>query len=112
MGIFGIVLMIAVPTWLKQRELARGTACQENLKKIDSSKEQYALETNTSNGSTVSWDVLVKPDRTGYLQATPQCPANGSYTLNPIGQEPVCSYNGQEVYSRKQYKHMLDPVDG
>ena len=56
MAVIAIVVAIATPTWLRQRELSRGRACQENLLKINGAKEQYALEFKVVNGSAVDMD--------------------------------------------------------
>ncbi len=47
-AIIGIIIAIAVPAFLRARENARGRACQENLSKIDGSKEMWALEEKKS----------------------------------------------------------------
>jgi type II secretion system protein G len=95
-AIIGIIIAIAVPAFLRARENSRGRACQENLSKIDGAKEQYALEFNLSNGSSVSMADLINPPNTtaagqGYLKRTPVCPSGGSYTENVIGTDPECS---------------------
>ena len=90
-AIIGILISIAVPSFLRARENARGRACQENLAKIDGSKEQWALENNQSNGATVAWSDLVQSNRTGYLRATPICPSSGTYTIAVVGSDPTCS---------------------
>lgn len=95
MAVIAIVVAIATPTWLRQRELSRGRACQENLLKIDGAKEQYALEFKAKNGSTVTMDdIVVPPGSTagqGYMRATPLCPSSGTYVLNLIGASPECT---------------------
>ncbi len=92
-AIIGILLAIAVPSFMRARETARLRACQENLQKIDSAKEQWALENNASNGSP-SPDVadFVGPDK--YIKKMPVCPSGGSYVPNPIGTDPTCTYHG------------------
>jgi len=90
-AIIGILITIAVPGFLRARENARGRACQENLAKIDGSKEQYALENNLSNGSACDMSNLVLANRTGYMRSTPACPSGGSYTVAVIGTDPSCS---------------------
>ena len=95
MAVIAIVVAIATPTWLRQRELSRGRACQENLLKINGAKEQYALEFKVVNGATVDMDdIVVPPGSTagqGYLKAPPLCPSSGSYVLNVIGANPECT---------------------
>ncbi len=97
LAIIAIIVAIAAPTWIRQRENARGVACQENLAKIAHAKEQYAMEFRLSNGGNLVYpDDLVNPPGTtgpnqGFLKVVPRCPADGSYTANPIGVHPTCS---------------------
>ena len=93
-AIIGILLAIAIPSFMRARETARAKACQENLQKIDSAKEQWALETNKSNGYVLDITFLedeevVGPE--GYIKKKPICPAGGEYTVNVIGVDPECS---------------------
>ena len=96
-AVIAIVVAIATPTWLRQREISRGRGCQENLYKIDGAKEQYALEYRASNGTTVDMSQLMTPPNAtagageGYLKAVPSCFANGTYTVNAVGAAPTCS---------------------
>lgn len=97
LAIIAILVAIAAPTWIRQRENARGVACQENLAKISQAKEQYAMEFHVPNGGTIVYpgDLLNPPGSTGanqgYLKVVPHCPADGVYTANPIGVDPTCS---------------------
>lgn len=95
-GIITIIVAIAMPTWMRQREITRAKACQENLMSIRNAKEVYALDFKLSNGFEVSgMDVLMKPGTAtsgqGYLKAVPECQSGGTYEINPIGEDPVCS---------------------
>ena len=107
-AIIGIIIAIAVPAFLRARENSRGRACQENLSKIDGSKEQYALEFNLSNGSTVTMDNLLTPGSAasgqGYLKKTPICPSSGTYTTNIIGTDPTCSYTADPAFEQHVMK--------
>jgi len=96
--IISIIVMIAVPSWMRQRETARSRACQENLTKIDAAKELYAMENNLSNGTPVEMDDLVAQDD-GYLKREPVCPAGGEYLVQPIGTAPSCTYYGKEKFN-------------
>ncbi|MBA2671341.1 MAG: hypothetical protein H0U67_13290 [Gemmatimonadetes bacterium] len=73
--------------------------CQVNLSKIDGSKEQLALEYRLQNGTEVTWINLLDPAATGklgsgYLRAKLKCPSGGTYSLKPIGKDPLCSHAG------------------
>ncbi len=91
-AIIGIIIAIAVPAFLRAREQSRGTACQENLAKIDGAVEQYALENKLGQGESVTVADLVGV--TGYLKKDPECPAGGAYdTEVSIGTDPTCDYS-------------------
>jgi prepilin-type N-terminal cleavage/methylation domain-containing protein len=105
-AIIGIIIAIAVPAFLRARENSRGQACQENLTKVDGAKEQYSIEGKVGNGDACDFDALITPNiippggtasvqaavGEGYLRATPNCPAGGTYTVNVIGTAPTCDY--------------------
>lgn len=99
LGIIGIILMIAIPGWIRQREASRGVACQENLTKIEYAKEMYAFEYKLRGGHDVDMSDLWEEDGTGYLKYAPDCPAGGIYTANPISAKPSCTYYGHELFS-------------
>ena len=92
-AIIGIVIAIAVPGFIKARSQSRIKSCQENLTKIDGSKEQYALEQNVSPGASVTWADLVDQSGGGggYLKTEPNEPSGFAYTINSIGTDPTCS---------------------
>jgi len=93
-AIIGILIAIAVPGFLRARENSRGRACQENLTKIDGAKEQWALEFKHSNGTVLGADFLIDQNvfgKNGYVKKTPYCPSSGTYTVNNVGDDPVCS---------------------
>lgn len=97
LAIMSIVVAIAAPTWLRQREQSRARACQENLTKIDGALTVYATEFRLSNGASINFpDDLIDPNSTGntnqgYLRGEPKCPTNGSYTVTKVGVVPECS---------------------
>ena len=88
--IIGILMAIAVPNFIQARTTSRTNACIANLKQIDSGKEQYAMENKLDTGATVTWANLVPT----YLKSQPSCPAGGTYTINVVGTNPVCSTAG------------------
>lgn len=99
-GIIGILLLIAIPGWLRQREQSRGIACQENLTKIEHAKEMYIFDHNLTKGaSVVIEDLYEENDNTGYLKKRPICPAGGTYNANEVDSPPTCSYNGFEIFA-------------
>lgn len=97
-AIIGIIIAIAVPAFLRARENSRGTACQENLSKIDGAKESYAMEFRLANGAACDFPQLINPNGAatgeGYLKAQPQCPSGGAYFVASIGAPPQCTIGG------------------
>jgi type II secretory pathway pseudopilin PulG len=95
-GLLSFLIAIAVPTFYRARELSRMRSCQENLHKTDGAKEQYALERNAAPGTVIGWSDLVGV--TSYLRKTPACPGSGTYSINPIGENPSCSLSAASEF--------------
>ncbi len=89
----GMGIAIAVPSFLRAREISRRNACQENQSRIDGAKQQWALESNQDASATPKWSDLV--GEASYLSRSPVCPSNGDYTIGAVGEDPSCSLSGQ-----------------
>ena len=90
--IIGIIVSIAVPNFIQARHSARQSSCINNMKEIESAKEQWAMDQKKSNGDIADFTDLV--GATLYLKSTPSCPSAGNYTVNPIGSVPQCDVSG------------------
>ena len=94
--IIGILLAIAVPNFMKARESSRTKACVANLKQIDASIEQWAMD-NKKAGT----DAVTIADLTGgaepYLTTAPSCPSGGAYTVTTVNANPTCSIGGTHL---------------
>ena len=88
-AIIGLLAAIAVPNFVKAREVAQRTGCISNLKAIEGAKGTWALETRHGGTDVPADDDLFGPGR--FLAAKPGCPGNGNYTLNPVDTKPACS---------------------
>jgi len=86
----GMMAAIAIPSFVKARSTAQQNSCINNLRMIDSAKEQWAMAENKADGDPVDEAGIAAYLRDGI----PTCPQGGTYTLNPIGQEPTCSHPG------------------
>jgi len=86
--ILGVLVTIAVPSWMNARARAQARTCSANLRQIHQAKEMYALANRLQNGAPVQMSDLVPQ----YLQAEPFCPAGvgAAYTVNPVGTDPTC----------------------
>ncbi len=86
--IIGVLVTLALPSWMGARARAQARTCVANLRQIQQAKEAYALVTRARNGTPVSMNDLVPT----YLQEEPRCPAAGGapYTVGAIGSPPTC----------------------
>jgi general secretion pathway protein G len=86
--IIGILVSLALPSWMNARARAQTRICVANLRQIHQAKEMYALATRAQTGDAVSMSDLVPQ----YLDHEPFCPAGGgaAYIVNAIGTPPEC----------------------
>ena len=90
--IIALLLSIAVPQWNRSRERTRRISCLTNLKSIDDAKSVIAIQEHLKNGDEVTEEELVPAFLKG--NSFPDCPSGGTYTIQPIGEEPECSIHG------------------
>jgi cell division protein FtsB len=69
-------------------------ACINNLRLIDGSKQQWALEQRKQIADTPTWDDLRPYLGHGPNGDLPTCPAQGAYTIGTVGEKPTCSIAG------------------
>src|SRR6476646_4939530 len=72
-ALIGVLASIAIPNYIRAREQARRVTCIENLKVIDNSIQQWALDTHKQSGTPVS-SVDIQP----YIKNLPVCPSGGA----------------------------------
>ena len=95
-AIIGLLAAIAIPNFVKARTTSQQNACINNLRLIDSSKQQWALEQKKqSTDSPAGTDLQPYLGRgaSGELPTCPVDPQNAfssSYTANNVGVPPVC----------------------
>src|SRR5438128_7692282 len=98
-AIIGLLAAIAIPNFVRARTTAQQNACINNLRQIDSAKQQWALETRqATNATPVISDIAPYLGRAGtvaIVTATVVCPAGGqtatfasSYTINSVSTSP------------------------
>lgn len=109
-AIIGVILAIAIPGFMRAREVSRATSCQENLIKIEGAVDSYALEYDLADGVTLSegWSSLVA--KTLYIKKTPRCRGGGTYVnAFTIGTPPSCTYVPPGWFDTRGeiYKHTI-----
>jgi prepilin-type N-terminal cleavage/methylation domain-containing protein len=88
-AIIGLLAAIAIPNFVKARTYSQKSGCIENLRQISSAKTTWALETRRNLGDTPNDSDLFGP--INYIRNKPDCPASGSYSLQPVDTKPTCT---------------------
>jgi prepilin-type N-terminal cleavage/methylation domain-containing protein len=90
--IIGILLAIAVPSFMNARERSRANACRANLRQIQAAKEQWAMANNQGpNAERLLQDPAARTDS---CSSWPVCPSGGTYTIGNMSTNPTCSIGG------------------
>ncbi len=96
-AIIGLLAAIAIPNFVRARTTAQQNACINNLRQIDSAKQQWALETRqATNAAPAKSDIDPYLGRSGNASNV-LCPAGGitatftsSYTIKSVSEAPEC----------------------
>jgi prepilin-type N-terminal cleavage/methylation domain-containing protein len=95
-AIIGLLAAIAIPNFVKARTTSQMNACINNLRLIDSSKQQWAVEQKQQSTATPAGSDLQPYLGRGSNGELPTCPIDPqnafstSYTPNNVGVPPVC----------------------
>src|SRR5271166_539435 len=95
-AIIGLLAAIAIPNFVRARTTSQMNACINNLRLIDSSKQQWALEQRQQNSSVPQGTDLQPYLGRGSGGELPTCPVDPqnafstSYTPGNIGTKPAC----------------------
>jgi prepilin-type N-terminal cleavage/methylation domain-containing protein len=85
-AIIGLLAAIAIPSFMKSRTTSQKNACLNNLRQIDSAKEQWAMEKEKSTG-----DAVTDSEVEAYMKdGRPNCPSGGTYTFGVVGTAADC----------------------
>ena len=95
-AIIGLLAAIAIPNFIKARTTSQQNACINNLRLIDSSKQQWALEQRKVSTDTPQGTDLQPYLGRGGNGELPTCPVDTTYTFansysaNNVGTPPAC----------------------
>jgi len=97
--IIGILLAIAIPNFMRAREVSRAKSCIANLKQIQTAKEQWAMDFKQADASTPADMTCLTTDdaanlKGAYIKAAPSCPSGGNYSILAVNTVPTCDYAG------------------
>jgi prepilin-type N-terminal cleavage/methylation domain-containing protein len=106
--IITVLIGIAVPQFLRAREVSRARGCVKNLRVITIAKEQYAMDNHLAAGATMpALSLLCGAGTTSYIKGSgPICQSSGTYTVGDLMTDPTCSI-GTTVGSNPALAHML-----
>jgi DNA repair exonuclease SbcCD ATPase subunit len=77
-----------------QQQQQHMNACINNLRLIDSAKQQWALENKKQAADTPTWEDLRPYIGRGPNGDLPTCPDGGVYTIGTVGEKPTCGTAG------------------
>ncbi len=88
-AIIGLLAAIGIPSFQKARAGSRKNACINNLRQIESAKEQWAMENNGVDAQVVTGDQAGDYIKGGWGSLT--CSEGGlGYADSAIGTDAVC----------------------
>jgi len=111
-----VIVAIILPSLARSRGVSCQNACINNLRQIDSGKEQAMLVEKWTNG--VDCDLPAnKAIVNSYIKGntTPECPGEyrsswhsvlsgrGVYSYNTIGRSPTCSFSGRTTHRLRDW---------
>ena len=88
-AIIGLLAAIALPNFVKARTTSQKISCIANLRKMHGAKGTWCLEAKKTPSDTPTDADLFGVN--GYIRDKPECPAAGTYTLEPIDTKPTCT---------------------
>ena len=88
-AIIALILAIAIPSMIRNRQIAQSNVCIRNLTTIENAKQVWGVEKGKSNGDVPASSDFVGPDL--YIKVMPECPAGGTYTFGAIGANAACT---------------------
>ena len=101
--IFGILAAIAIPNFVKAKQVAMKSACISSLKLIEEAKQAWYISTSPNKDAVPTWDNMVPT----FLTAKPICPSGGVYSLGSITTPVTCSIGTSNTPSPDD-DHVID----
>ncbi len=88
-AIIGLLAAIAIPSFMRARTRSQQNACINNLRQIDSGKEQCGMELGLTNLAVITWSQIIGAE--AFVKSFPLCPA--STTDAPSEAQSEFNYN-------------------
>lgn len=87
--IIGILTAIAIPVYNISKAKAEASACQANLRMIDSAIQQYKFNNNITEG--LGDDFSLDKLKEYFSDGVPKCPSGGTYKVNTTAGYVTCN---------------------
>jgi hypothetical protein len=84
--IIGLLAAIAIPNFIRAREIASARACQAALQQIQGAKLAWARDTGATPDASPAWQDLIPK----YLSKEPTCYKKGTYYIGKVSSYPTC----------------------
>ncbi|MBI1178045.1 prepilin-type N-terminal cleavage/methylation domain-containing protein [bacterium] len=94
--IIGLLLVMAIPNYAKNRQIAQKNTCISNLRVIDTAKQLWGMETGKGDNDVPGLSDLVGSGL--YIKVEPRCPSSGTYSFNAISEWPTCDAGGGNLH--------------
>lgn len=91
-AVIGMLAAIAIPSFMRARTTSQEKACINNLRQIEASKEQWALENRKAQGTSI-----VTAEVNTYMKRIPVCPSGGTYDYGLVGSNSYCDIPGHDL---------------
>ena len=92
-AIIGLLTAVAIPNFVKAREMSQKNSCLANLKQIEAAISTWGIEKGHTTGDPIVGAELFGANN--YIRVQPKCPGdNQAYTLNNVGDNPQVKCTG------------------
>jgi competence protein ComGC len=95
LALIPVLVAMAIPNVIKARDTAQKNACINNLRVIDTAKQQWALDNSKSADDVPTAQDLDKYIPGGYAHL--HCKRDGEYVIGKVSEAPTCSIPGHEL---------------
>ena len=95
--VVGLLAAIAIPNFVKARQVSQANLCINHMRQIDSAVQQWSLENGKKDGDAIDRSAIAGNFKDGVL---PACPAGGNYSIAAtVGSNPIvtCSVPGHSL---------------
>jgi len=96
-AVVGMLAAIAIPSFVRAREVAQQKVCVSNLQQLEYAKSTWAAGSGVGAGATVTWSDLDQDFTSMACPKDPESTCETSYRLNPIGVPPTCLHDEEHV---------------